>query len=307
MKIFAVVALGLMFMGPGSDGTRQVRVDGTPFQSNSEPRYYVDYANFRNADKQTYVEFYLHVAYEDLHFTKDGQGFQAGYNFSLEIWSEDEKLLQQHQTGDIIQVDSYDETIHSELARASLVAYTLPPGRYILRTELRDMETKKSARIQEYVTVRDFKSARLQISDIQFSQQITPAPDGQPYVKNGRFVQPNAMKTFAYGISEINLYFEVYNLRPTPGDEPGNYVTHFIFRNENGEQVAHIRRPHRKPGRMTAQSIKLPVEPFLSGRYSVTVKIEDSDNLEMSEVSGTFSVLDNAVSMTDADTGELYK
>jgi len=305
MKIIAVAVLGLMLMGPGSDGTPEARVEGTPFQSSAEPFYYVDYANFRNADKQTYVEFYLHVAYQDLQFRKDGKGFQAGYNFSLEIWSQDEKLLKQHQMGDIIQVDSYEETIHSELARASLVGYTLAPGRYILRTELRDMETQKSAKIQEYVMVRDFGSDRLQISDIQFSQNITPAADGKPYVKNGRFIQPDAMRTFAYGLSDVNLYFEVYNLSPSLKDEPGNYVTHFIFMDEAGEQVSHIRRPHRKPGKMTAQSIKLPVESFPRGRYSVTVKIEDLDTREISEVSGSFSVVDNAISVTDA--GEFFK
>ncbi len=306
MKTIAATAIAVV-MTTISYGSPEVKADRSPFQSSFEPVFYVDYANFRGFEQDSYVEFYLHIAYQDLQFIQNGEQFEAGYVYSLDLLNEKEELVEQHQISDVFNVRTFDETIHSGMARASLVGYSLQPGRYILRSELRDMETSKVSKIEQYVTVRDFAKQQLQVSDVQFSHRIEDGTEGEPYVKNGRYIQPNALRTFAHGLSNVFFYFEVYNLSTAAEDDAAKYVTHFIFKDEGGETAAHIRRPHTKPGADAAHSLQLPVESFLRGRYTLTVKVEDLDSHEVAEVTSDFHIFSDTVTMTDFDYAEYYK
>ena len=64
---------------------------------------------------------------------------------------------------------------------------------------------------------------------IQFSNEIRVAEEGQPYVKNQRYVEPNALRTFAVGESNVYWYFEIYNLEGEAETEDSQYVARFYL------------------------------------------------------------------------------
>ncbi|MFQ5650402.1 MAG: hypothetical protein ACE5IY_10715 [bacterium] len=271
-----------------------------PFESTGEgPVYYVDYASFQGLDNKTYVEFYIQVGYRDLQFYKNGKRFEAGYDLDFALLDEQGKSVESYQTDDRFQVDTFAQTLSRQKARILLLGFTVEPGSYTVKSTLKDRETRKSTRIHQPCSVQNFTSKDLQISDIQLSQKIEPGEDGQPYVKNRRYIEPNAVRIFAHGLADIYVYFEIYNLIEPDLKESTNYLAHFIIKDQDGKQFAHLKRSHPKPGVTSAHSIRLPVSHFLNGRYSLIVRIEDEDTGRVTESSKAFTVLDRPLSMSE--------
>ncbi len=299
MKIILVVAGLILMTCVTAFGSPPSKV--TPFESNGDgPLFHIDYANFQGSGDLTYLEFYIEVGYGALQFYKEGKEFHAGYELEIALLDKEEVVIQKHTTHDDVQVPDFEETVRSGRARASLVGWMLEPGEYILKAHMTDTETRRTSRITEYVTVRDLQTPGLLVSDIQFSQKIETADSG-PYVKNGRYIQPTAMRVFAHAMLDIYLYFEIYNLITEGQTDYTNYMAHFIFHNEEGRIVGHIKRPHPKPGASSAHSIKLPADHFTNGEYALTVKVVDQDTQASAESTSSFRVLDFPVSMTDTD------
>ncbi|NIR52208.1 hypothetical protein GWO43_26795 [candidate division KSB1 bacterium] len=267
------------------------------------PNFYVDYSNFRGLDKETFVEFYVQVSYDELQFFKHLDRFRAGYDLTLDVLDTNGQVLEKHQNRDVFEVGTYLETQSVQKARVSLVGYTLPPGRYTLRAQLTDIETRHSTNIEETFRAEDFSSPNLMMSDIQFSHNITPAEDGQPYVKNQRYIEPNAVRNFAHGMTEyFYVYFEVYNLKTKYHEKnEGTYQVQFIFGDSEGQRIAQLKRPTEKPGATSAHSLRFRLDHFEAGDYTLTVRITDKATGFTSENSNSFSVLDLPFSVSEAD------
>ena len=275
-------------------------VKSTPFESaGGGPTYYIDYASFQGIEDKTYVEFYFQIGHNDLQFIKKGKQFQAGYELDFAVYDRDDEVVEQQKISDIFEVDTFAETQSIRKARVFLMAFSFDPGKYRIKAELTDTETRNVSVIEEYITAESFRTSDLCISDIQLSQHIKPAKEGEPYVKNQRYIEPNPVRTFAHGLGDVCVYFEVYNLIPEGRDDNTEYVAHFILRDEDGKEFAHLKRQHKKPGTTAAHSIKLPVEHFLNGRYSLTVRIEDQDTRQIAETTLDFTVLDWPISMNE--------
>ncbi len=280
----------------------------TPFESFGQgPTYFVDYSTFQGVGGQTYVEFYIQAGYNDLQFFKNGKKFQAGYQLELSVTSESGEVLEHQKTKDVFQVNTFAETVDKKKARVLLMAFSFDPGRYKLKTKLKDLETHKIARVEEYITARDYTGDELLVSDVQLSQKIAPAEEGQPYVKNQRYVEPNPVRTFVHGARDIYVYFEAYNLLNGCENHYTNYVADFTIKDEKGRQYAHLCRHHPKPGATTAHSIKLPVDQFVQGKYTLTVKVKCEDTGRETQSSTEFLVFDNPISMNTLEPADYYR
>jgi hypothetical protein len=276
----------------------------TPLVSTGDgPRFYVDYSSYLGADRNTFVEFYIQLSHEALQFIKSGRQFRAGYELKLEILDHNSKPVEGYRQDDWFEVGSFAETVSADRARISMVCFTLPPGAYLLRAQIRDHETRHCSQIETAFRARDYRSDDLNISAVQCSQNIRPGKEGQPYVKNQRYVEPNAVRTFAHGIADIFLYFEVYNLQLT-ADELNSYIVEFAFWDQHGRLAARFKRKHVKPGHTAAHTVKLPVDHFGGGDYAMVIKVEDLASGKIAETTQQFKVLTQfSVSETVAPRG----
>ncbi|MFQ5864223.1 MAG: hypothetical protein ACE5IW_03235 [bacterium] len=272
----------------------------TPFISKGNgPEFYIDYSNFQGVDHQTYTELYIQIAYHELQFIKHNGNFQAGYELYLTVSDENENLLEEYSNADVFEVDSYAETQSTTKARVSLIAYTFDPGKYKVRAVLTDMETQHSSRIEQVFCSRSFQSPNLMISDLQLSQKIVPAEEGQPYVKNQRYIEPNATRIFTQGLSDIHVYFEIYNLSYSQNKENTTYTAYFTFYDKNGKRTTHFQTFENKPGPSSAHSLKVPVKHFRGGTYTLTIRVRDDDTGETTEASKSFTVFDSRLSLNN--------
>lgn len=302
MKARIALFLFFMFCGIsnllGFSTDRDKFIETPLFSTGQGPLFFLDYTNLLGIDGQTYVEFYIQVGYDELQFVKDkNQGnFSAGYDIDLLIFNQNSQLVESYTTLDKFHVDSYKDTQLKDKARVALIGFTFNPGQYRIKVLVTDLETQKTSKIDNLFEARNFQSNELMISDIQFSQKIKPAEPGSPYVKNQRYVEPMAARTFAPQYSNFFIYFEIYNLLYEKHNNKLTYTTYFIFHNNKGEKIAQFHRRKIKPGETSAHSLKIPLDTFLSGKYILTVRVRDDITGQIAESSKSFTVLDIPIS-----------
>jgi hypothetical protein len=261
-----------------------------PYTSEGEgPCFFLDHTSYQGMEGKTYVEFYLQVGYRSLQFFKSGKDFRAGYSFTLEIRDSNGKPLDSQNTKDVFDVGTFEETLSRTTARVSLMAFSLPPGSYHVHSVLEDIETEKVSVVEKIITVFEFGGNVLQLSEIQFSHDIRLGEEGQPYVKNHRYIQPNAVRTFSPETGDIYLYFEIYNMAAVKKNS--EYVAEFLICDAGGQQVGKVSRHHQKPGKTSAHSMRFGVDFFQDGLYDVLVRIRDLDNGAIAESKGRFRVV----------------
>lgn len=269
------------------------------------PLFFVDYTNFQGLDNLTYVEFYIQVGYNELQFIKNNGRFSAGYELEFIVYNEENNVVESYTNLDVFEVDTYLETQSIGKARVCLLGYSFEPGNYKLLAVITDLETQKTSKLENVFVARNFHAKDLMISDIQLSQKIAPAEDGQPYVKNQRYIEPNAVRIFAPGLADIYIYFEIYNLAYSQHDENTTYTAYFIFKDNNGKKIAQFQHHENKPGSASAHSLKVSAKHFASGTYTLTIRIRDDDTGQLAESSKSFMVLEAPISLSDRFQNEV--
>lgn len=278
----------------------------TPLKSVGEgPLFYVDYSNLKGIDNKTFVEFYVQIGYDELQFIKYNGRFQASYDLDFVIYDTGDNVIENYTTIDVFEVETFSETRSRDKARISLVAFSFEPGQYRIKALVTDVETQKTSVIEDAFVARSFDSQNLMISDIQLSQKIEPAQEGQPYVKNQRYIEPNAVRIFAHGVSDIHIYFELYNLAYSPKSENSTYTAVFIFHDGKGNKIAQFKRRQVKPGKTVAHSLKVPVEYFTGGTYTLTVHVQDNGTGQTAESSKSFTVVGSSISFYEPNADQV--
>lgn len=264
----------------------------SPIYSYGEgPRFYLDYANFKGTENRTLVEFYIDLEYNELQFIYKEGRFSANYDLDLFIYDKEDNVIKSFMNHDVFEVESYAETKSKEKARITPVSFLLEPRLYRLEASVTDLETGKTSKIEKFFFPRNFQSNNLLISDIQLCQKIEPGEPGQPCVKNHRYLEPNVHRTFVPNFNDLYIYFEVYNLEYSKEMTNSTYTAFFIFQNSMSEKIGQFHRQSFKLGTSCANILNIPVENFLSGQYSLTVRVRDDDNGQMAQSSKSFIIV----------------
>lgn len=273
----------------------------TPVASIGEgPVFLLDYTNFLGIDNETFVEFYLQVSYDELQFIKQNRRFHAEYEIDFSVMTPGDSLLENYCSIDAIDLDTYAEAQTNKKARVMLLGYSFPAGSYKIRARMTDRETGATSVLEGGFSPKTFGSPQLGISDIQLSQKIQPATDGEPYVKNGRYIEANASRVFAHGInSDIYVYFEVYHLSYVENCDNSTYTTFISFFDVAGNEFARLQRSKEKPGETSAHSMKFPLQNFPAGAYYVSIRVQDDVGGESCETVRRFSVVEEPVTLTE--------
>ncbi len=263
---------------------------GPPFISHGDgPVFVLDYAAFQGSPERTYLEFYFQVTYDELQFIKYRDRFQARYELSLKIFDQQDRLVAEERSRDTFEATNFEEAHSLEKARASQIDLNLPPGQYRLQARLLDFETLHSTYIEQPLAVRSFAKPELCISDVQLSTNIRAGAEGEPYVKNQRFIEPNAIRYFAQELHPyLHLYFEIYNLQTEAGSA---YQTEYSFLAADGQPFARLRRSTAKPGSSAAHSLRFKLDHFPEGDYTLVVRVSDPESQASCEARTMFKVL----------------
>jgi len=276
-------------------GQAQPFLAKTPWNSYGPgPLFNMDYSTFAGPDELTYVEFYIQVGYDGLEFVQVENRFRASYELTLSVLDLQGKVVAVRSGRDTFELPTREATRSPHRARISMMAFLLPPDVLELDAVLCDLQSGRTSRITSAFRVRRFSPDSLRVSDLQFSQNIYEDKPGNPYVKNGRFIEPMAVRNFDEELTPyLYVYFELYNLKtPCRTEAERTYTTEYIFTDEIRNTVAHLRRTSIKPGTLAAHSLRFPVKHLEPGRYQLTVRVRDNASGLTSETTRSFAVVD---------------
>jgi len=170
----------------------------------SKPKYYQDFLNF-HSDKpdMTRLEIFIEVPYSEMNFVKVGDNFQSNYSVTISIFAEDkEKLIEEKIWDEKINVQDFRQTTLGNNYNISIKTFDLSPGKYFIRTEVDDNDTRKAFISTNMFTLRNLDSLP-NVSDIMFIAKET-------VVAGSKKILPNVTRQLNVQKEGIPLFFELY-------------------------------------------------------------------------------------------------
>lgn len=233
-----------------------------------EATYFQDFVNFFS-DKPglTRLDVYIQVPYKNIVFTKTGEGFSAKYSVTASIFDSSKSLLLQEKTwNESVNVIDYTIATAKENYNLSKRSFDLKPGKYVIRTAVQDLDSKKEATSEVPLVVKDFNK-NINLSDILL---IAKSDDQQG---SGTIV-PNINRNIASYKDLIKIYFEIESADSSVTKVKINYKV-----NDGENKEIHNEEEEReiKPGN---NQILYTMEefPFEMGNYLITVTLKNEED-----------------------------
>ncbi len=235
------------------------------------------YMYFQDRTK-SYVEVYVALQRKDVQF-EDMQGFYEGKVFLyLEVTDQSGKMVD--SLGKWLPIDlKYLEDAYKEDVRVfEVVPCVLPPAKYQMRLTAIDGISKRSGISTFELSVRDFSSDNLSISDLELAYSIVPTESDtivSDLVKANRRVIPNPSRYISNDDSLLYFYCEAYNLALREGANDEFKVTTTILDSYGYEVREYPEVRNKKPGTTAVITEALPVMGLPGGNYELNVRVED--------------------------------
>jgi len=169
------------------------------------PKLYFDALNF-SADQpgESRLDVYIEVPYEALHFSRENTIFSTSYDVTVDVHDTTDKLVIEKFWTERVETQNYDESVSPHAGRVSQRSFMLHPGKYVVKAQVVDRDTKKAVRDMHTVTIRDFSQIPFAMSDMMLVNRLDTAA-------GKKIVSPNIAGNVADLNSGFIVFFELYN------------------------------------------------------------------------------------------------
>lgn len=188
----------------------QAQIEDT-FNQNSfgaTPKYYLDILDFYSGkDNTTRVDVYIQIPFTTVSFIKSGEGFTGSYSVSVSVFDQDiKKLLAEKTWNEKLQAKNFDETVSRNNFSLNLRSFYLSPGKYFIRTEVDDKESKNEFPKETMIMVRKL-SSDVAVSDIMLLAKKIEE-------KGKSKIVPNVSGNVATQKDGLPIFYEIYSKMP---------------------------------------------------------------------------------------------
>ncbi len=188
-----------------------------PTASNGSLRFFVDTNSFKALDApgKSYQEFYFTLNSNQLQFVPKEGKFLAVVQILGRLSDAKGKFVDSLKSTLPVVLDSLPTNGRGRSIFHNFGRY-LPPGPYILDVSVRDYKSGRTGRKRLPVSVADFSTGRLSVSDLQLGARIFSDTTRTQFYKNGLQVIPNPLRLFGTHLPLLYAYAEIYNLPAGP-------------------------------------------------------------------------------------------
>ncbi len=229
------------------------------------PSFFIDVANYKSADVgKTKVDVFLQIPYANLQFVKEGQIFKSKYSISLIFYDEDkenikfEKLWNQE-----LVANTFEETVSEKNFKYFYQTFNLEPGKYVLRSEIIDKDSKKNGITEAVINVTSFND-KINISDVILVSGVI----------NDQIV-PNISRYVTSDDTSFTFFYDIFS------DTTKEVIIDYLICDKSEKEIyseTNILNLKKDKNRIfkTISNVK-----FSIGEYSLVVKIKDeTDNIQ---------------------------
>lgn len=169
------------------------------------PKLYFDLLGFApDSGEGSRLDVYIQVPYENIFFLKEGSTFNANYELTISLMDSTKKLIKEKLWNETVKTESYEETISPKHYKLSQHSFLLPAGKYFIKVQIRDTQTKKYLSATKTIELRDYHNRGFAASDMMILNKLTIEGDK-------KIISPNIAGNVVDLPGGFFIFLEVYN------------------------------------------------------------------------------------------------
>ena len=150
------------------------------------------------------LDVYIQVPFDAMRFSRVEDVFSTTYDVTVDLLDSANTLVTEKFWTEKVETKDYDQSISSQSGKLSQKSFSLSPGKYVVRVQISDQETKKSSTEKRTVLVRDFLGPAFCMSDIMLVNRLDEEA-------GRKVIYPNISGNVAELAGGFYLFFETYD------------------------------------------------------------------------------------------------
>ncbi|MCY3684412.1 MAG: hypothetical protein OXH16_23715, partial [Gemmatimonadetes bacterium] len=172
--------------------------------------FYYDLAHFRGPDGQTHLEIYYGIPPEQVEIEQEADSSFIHVQLAVALANEGHTSIYRTTDAFAYRGAQVPSTIEQGSFVPEIIKTQVPPGKYELQVQMKDLISGRTGLYRQELEVRDYQISELQVSEIQLASNIAEAGAAK-FQKEDVWIIP--MPTRSYAITQnVYAYFEIYNL-----------------------------------------------------------------------------------------------
>ncbi len=189
------------------------------------PGFFLDMNNYQGTiDGKTRVDLMVQVPFENLQFIKKPKAYQAKYSIHVKFEEKNtDKIIIDSKWIETINAESFAETENRSNFNFSYRKFDIVPGKYSLRCEVTDKDSKKSFIFEATANVFEYSDS-VNVSDLLLVSKIIKDEKGERVI-------PNISKRVTNADSNVAFFYEIYS------DAGRDVSVKYFVNDKNGKEV----------------------------------------------------------------------
>ena len=172
--------------------------------------FYYDLAHFRGPDGQTNLEIYYGIPPEQVEIEQEADSSFIHVQLAVALANEGHTSIYRTTDAFAYRGAQVPSTIEQGSFVPEIIKTQVPPGKYELQVQMKDLISGRTGLYRQELEVRDYQIPELQVSEIQLASNI--AEEGATkFQKEDVWIIPIPTRSYA-ATQNVYAYFEIYNL-----------------------------------------------------------------------------------------------
>lgn len=243
----------------------------------------IDLAQFQDKAQRAYLEIYYAIPDAAIKYVPAGSGKDEACRLLLSLQVYRDRVLWASKVWKIekSRPHTLPQAVPSLQQLVDVVSYLLDGrGQYRMTLHVKDLQqANRLDSVSAEIAVREFKSERVELSDVELASSIKPssAATVKIFNKQQQEIIPNPTALFGEQASYLYYYFEVYHLNKNVTGE--KYKTFAYIQNPDNElddSLGKITRTKKKVFDASVEMGQLDLSALPSGKYRLFYGLADS-------------------------------
>ena len=172
--------------------------------------FYYDLAHFRGPDGQTNLEIYYGIPPEQVEIEQEADSSFIHVQLAVALANEGHTSIYRTTDEFAYRGAQVPSTIEQGSFVPEIIKTQVPPGKYELQVQMKDLISGRTGLYRQELEVRDYRIPELQVSEIQLASSI--AEEGATkFLKEDVWIIPMPTRSYA-ATQNVYAYFEIYSL-----------------------------------------------------------------------------------------------
>jgi GWxTD domain-containing protein len=299
-RLLPLVVLGLVCAYGISMSQGWVEYADVPEASHGDMIFYVDIVTFYGGDGENIEEVYCVVPNDQIEFIEADGSYGGKLRLRTRVLNDRGDVVGENENTVEVHAASSEDALDRSVVQILQSEVRVRPGTYTAKVTLEDLNrfqktilsyffkryTKGETSVE--IESREFETNRLAISDIEFARSLRRTAEGS-FQKSGFEVIPNAQRRYGLLLTELPVYFEIYDFRDGPGED--SLVASYTILNKTGAEIFRRENAIAMRGRTSGSTALFDILSLTAGSYLLSVSVSERDGNALARSERRFDVV----------------